>query len=560
MGNAQSYARNPEGYYVMQNVCLHSDDGSSCIPTAPPAADDSGNSFYRIKNPAASSSYTSSMFLHTPDKKSLFYARNALGDAKALVAEAIVKPLYYFSQHPDADWMDEAVKEQPLKKNILLSHRIDVNANSTQKPADMFANIIRHASGNASRTVFEGLSKLQTAEQRTAFLSDLDALIMFDAYQNLQAHKGRLAAAIKVQHDLYRAEVQARIAEMEQLQRQNDETQALIKALQSEKGGDIGKLQSTLDALREQSQQQQQELQDRYHKLEEVSMAAQASFENMQAKYAQVQGRIKAALLSNVDALADGAIIRAKDFDAKQLYIDPVPQRNKSGGKYVRIAYGPKKQTLKLQSPVVYMPFGVGSFQDDKGVTTQSIEVSLRGYDDAQKPAMQAFYKALTAIDEAVLVAAEANSKAWFGKELPKALLQEFQRTLVKPPRDPKYAPLFKAKAMQDFKTGEMPKIYDAGDTVTVHPLDYVVRGTSGKILVTMPSIYLISKTFGLASRLLQMVVTNRPVQEEGCLFVSDDEDDDDAPPSSAAAAAAAAAAPQGPELVDDDDDDASAY
>lgn len=256
-------------------------------------------------------------------------------------------------------------------------------------------------------------------------------------------------------------------------------------------------------------------------------------------------------------ATTTSTVILAKDFDAAQLYIEPVPQRNKSGGKYVRIGYGPKKAPLKLQSPTLYMPFGVSSFEDDKGVTTQSIEASLRGYDEDDKPAMQAFYKALQAIDQAILSAAEANSKAWFGKELSRALLAEFQRTLVKPPKDIKYAPLFKAKAVKDFKSGEMPKIYDAADTSIVHPLDYVVKGTSGKILVTLPSIYLISKTFGVSARLLQMVVTNRPVQEEGCLLLPDDDNNDDN-----AAAAAAAAEPmcqprQGPaEMVHDEDDD----
>ncbi|KAF6252705.1 hypothetical protein COO60DRAFT_1643833 [Scenedesmus sp. NREL 46B-D3] len=266
---------------------------------------------------------------------------------------------------------------------------------------------------------------------------------------------------------------------------------------------------------------------------------------------------------NNNIAASASAVVLARDFDAKLLFIDPVPQRNKSGGRYIRICYGPKKQTLKLQSPVVYMPFGLSSFQDDKGDITQSIEVSLRGYDDPSRPATQGFYKALQAIDEAILSAAEANSKAWFGKELPRALLQEFQRTLVKPPKDPKYAPLFKAKAARDFKTGEMPKIFDAADTKTVHELDYIVKGTSGRIIVTMPSIYVISKTFGVASRLVQMVVTNRPVQEEGCLFVADGDDDDDERPGQQAQAQAQAQAqvqaavdPNAPMIVAADDDD----
>jgi hypothetical protein len=238
---------------------------------------------------------------------------------------------------------------------------------------------------------------------------------------------------------------------------------------------------------------------------------------------------------------ARAGIVTAKDFDIKQLYIDPVPQRNKSGGKYIRVCYGPKKSNLRLQSPNVYMPFGVSSFEDDKGVTTQSIEVSLRGHDDPAKPVMQLFHNVLHAIDEAILDAAEANSKAWFGKELPKALLRDLQKTLIKPPRDPRYAPLLKTKAVRDYKTNEMPRIFDIHDMQTVHGLDYIIKGTTGKITFILPSIYLIQKTFGVSARLLQVVVTNRPALDEGCLLVPDD-DDDDVPPT----------AP----VADDDDDD----
>lgn len=247
------------------------------------------------------------------------------------------------------------------------------------------------------------------------------------------------------------------------------------------------------------------------------------------------------------------AVVLSKDFDPRQLFIDAAPQKNKAGGKYVRIGYGPKKATLKLQvggrpppqcclslcdtcpgcllsvlqSPAVYLPFGVSSFEDDKGETTQSVECSLRGYDDPDNASMQAFYKALQAIDEAVLAAAEANATAWFGKEMPRALLQEFQRTLVKAPRDPKYAPLFKAKAVKDFRTGEFPKVFDAADKQTVLPLEYIVKGTSAKLCVVLPSIYLINKTFGISARLHQLLVTHRPAQEEGCLIQSDGEEDE---------------------------------
>lgn len=100
-------------------------------------------------------------------------------------------------------------------------------------------------------------------------------------------------------------------------------------------------------------------------------------------------------------------------------------------------------------------------------------------------------------------------------------------------PKDPKYAPLFKAKAVKDFKTGEMPKIFDITDLKTVLPLEYIVKGTTAKLLVCLPSIYLINKTYGISARVLQAFVVNRPAEADGCLMVPDDEDISTTDPSS---------------------------
>lgn len=127
MGNAQSYTRrSSDGMYVMHKVCLTSDDGDRCKTTEIPIVggeEDEINAFYRIKNLAqASASYTGSV-LHTADQRHVFFSRNALlknkgqqqqyqQDNKSVVMESIVKPMYYFSQHPRDDIHDESVKQK----------------------------------------------------------------------------------------------------------------------------------------------------------------------------------------------------------------------------------------------------------------------------------------------------------------------------------------------------------------------------------------------------------------------------------------------------------------
>ncbi|WIA17774.1 hypothetical protein OEZ85_009287 [Tetradesmus obliquus] len=193
-------------------------------------------------------------------------------------------------------------------------------------------------------------------------------------------------------------------------------------------------------------------------------------------------------------------------------------------GKFCTVTYGPRKQSLKLQTPAVYMPFGLSSFRDEAtGLVTDSVEVSLRGWDDPSNSSMQQLYNVLQQIDEAVLQSAEQQSQELFGKPMGRGILQEFQRQLLKR-RDEKFPPLWKSKAGVNMQ-GQLPRVYDVQDKTQAQELGYITKGTTAKLLVTMPSMYLISKSYGLSCRLVQVLVTHRPMQDEGCQLRDDDDD-----------------------------------
>lgn len=112
MGNAHSYGRNGEGYYVMQRVCLQGSPDEPCAAVEVTKGDKT-NEFYKIRNPAPAARSLTATMLHTADNRYLFFARNALGTGQAAreaLNAALLRPLYFFSQHPNKDIEDESTK------------------------------------------------------------------------------------------------------------------------------------------------------------------------------------------------------------------------------------------------------------------------------------------------------------------------------------------------------------------------------------------------------------------------------------------------------------------
>jgi hypothetical protein len=211
-------------------------------------------------------------------------------------------------------------------------------------------------------------------------------------------------------------------------------------------------------------------------------------------------------------------VILYKDFDPTLLNFDAV-NKNKMGGKSVRVTYGPNKQPVRIQTPALYLPFGVSKYVDEKtGEVSHSVDASFKGMEEDTK--ISQFYKIIKAIDDRVLQTCVERSAEWLGKTMGPDVISEFYRPLVKPPRDEKYSPLFKIKIVPLPGSKTMPKIFDVKDVhASVDSLDYVTKGSTAKFIVTVPSIWFVNKTFGASSRLFQMVVMSRPISTESFAF-----------------------------------------
>jgi hypothetical protein len=218
-------------------------------------------------------------------------------------------------------------------------------------------------------------------------------------------------------------------------------------------------------------------------------------------------------------------VIMYKDFDASLINFDVV-SKNKMGGKMVRVTYGPNKQPVRIQSPDLYLPFGVGTYTDEKtGEVVYSIDAALKGYQD--NPKVKAFHDVLLDIDKRILDTCVESSPDWLGKPMSKEVVQEFFRPLVKPPRDEKYSPLFKIKISPVNKSGGLPKVFDMKDPGNPKDMDFVIKGSTARFIVTIPSVWFVNKTFGVSARLFQAAVTSRPIQNENFAFAREDDDED---------------------------------
>lgn len=222
--------------------------------------------------------------------------------------------------------------------------------------------------------------------------------------------------------------------------------------------------------------------------------------------------------------MAINATILYKDFDPSLINFEPV-SKNKMGGKMVRITYGPTKQPIRIQTPELYLPFGVSVYTDEKsGEVSQSIDAAFRGYKEDTR--VKKFYDTMNAIDEKIVKACAERSSEWLGKPMSMDVIREFFRPLVKPPREEKYSPLLKIKVASLNRNGQLPKVFDIEDVQEPKDMGYIMKGTVAKLIVTIPMVWFVNKTFGVSARLFQAAVVSRPVVTENFAFAAEDPDE----------------------------------
>ena len=250
-------------------------------------------------------------------------------------------------------------------------------------------------------------------------------------------------------------------------------------------------------------------------------------------------------------------IVTPSTFSASNISFSAV-KNLESGGRQAYLNY--KGGRLTMQVGPLETPFGLSVF-DKQGPPKYSVDLKLRGYDDAaNNPVSAATYNALHSLDEFMLSEAVKNSPAWFKGQKSREVLAELYTPTVKFSRDQQgnvkpYPPTIKLQLRQrdgKFETA----MYDSEKRpLTDVPLeDIIVKGTVMTALIECTGVWFAGGKFGLSWKAIQIRADKVPQGIRGYGFVDGPDSSSETP--AAAAPKASAPANKFAALHDDDDDE----
>jgi len=202
------------------------------------------------------------------------------------------------------------------------------------------------------------------------------------------------------------------------------------------------------------------------------------------------------------------------------------PDRNRNGGKFVPLL-GPDgaKKRFTIQTPALSMPFGVSAYREkpDAEVQSYSIDVSFRNVES--DPKMSDFLTKMRQLDSHMLDASVARCKDWFGgKQKSRDTLEDNYRKLIKEHPEGKYPPVMKIKV--PLQNGEPSCMFFDENRQRV-PIDYLVKGTTIKLILEVDRVWFVNNTFGITWRAAQGAVVSRPSRMDSYSMLDDDESDE---------------------------------
>ena len=243
--------------------------------------------------------------------------------------------------------------------------------------------------------------------------------------------------------------------------------------------------------------------------------------------------------------MATPQIVKSEDFNSANVsYSDP--KKLGHGGQAIYVNYTGKP--LIIQTPKMYMPWGMGKFEGDGGNVKYSLDLSFKNMESNEN--MEAFYKAISAFDERLVDDGVKNSMAWFKKKKQSVeVCKALYAPMIKVSRDKdgepngKFPPTFKCKV--PFRDGTfLCDAYDSNRKLIEDDLSSVlVKGGQCQALIQCVGIWFAGGKYGCSWKIVQMKAYP-PAGIHGYSFIDDSDgeeviedgsDDDD-------------------ELIDDDD------
>ena len=219
--------------------------------------------------------------------------------------------------------------------------------------------------------------------------------------------------------------------------------------------------------------------------------------------------------------MANQSIVMYKEFEVKMLK-NMNATKNKAGGTSVPILYNGMKN-VKIQTPILSVPFGMSEYTPDNGAIKYSMDLSFKNHETDSK--IRIFMDKMNEFDNHLIEMAVQNSPEWFGKQMSKEVVEELYRPLVKPSKQPdKYAPTLKLKV----RVNNNEPVINAFDTnKQVFDMSQFTGGTEVKAIVDIAPIWFVNKQFGTTLTLLALEIHHVP-SNRLTAFAFQDEDDEE--------------------------------
>ena len=172
---------------------------------------------------------------------------------------------------------------------------------------------------------------------------------------------------------------------------------------------------------------------------------------------------------------------------------------------------------MRIQTPRMYMPFGISGFVPEVGATKWNIDFSMKGYDEEDNY-VQKFYNVIQDVEKKIIEEVSSQSEAIFGEKKTVAELEPMFNSNIKksPDREPKM------RVRVDTGMDDMPKsgIFNAEKTSIKSGVKNGIYARNSAIaIIEMNSVYFLNRKFGVTWKLHQLVVYE-PQQLKGFQFI----------------------------------------
>jgi hypothetical protein len=225
----------------------------------------------------------------------------------------------------------------------------------------------------------------------------------------------------------------------------------------------------------------------------------------------------------------------ASNFNTQKLTFSQLKVLD-NGGKQCYANYD--NGSFVFQTPNCYLPYGMNAY-DKAGPVKYSVELSLRGYDEAGNK-MKPFHDALSRLDEFMIDQGVKNSKQWFKSEMSRDVIKAFYSPVVRLAKDregnPKpYPPTIKLSLRQKRDSQDFDVVcFDEKRTQYKGiPLEeLLVKGAQVTCLIQCTGVWFAGMKYGLSWKLSQAIVTSLPQSSRNLAFVDSELDVTDAAPA----------------------------